>query len=417
MNITIAPGPRTGSIRVPASKSQAHRMLICAALSASPSHLILDGFSADIEATMQCLEALGARCEKISDGLLISPVSVCPAQARLDVGESGSTLRFLLPVLGALGIRAEIQMHGRLPARPLSPLWEVLEAHGMQLQRDGAVLHTAGQLCAGDYSLPGNVSSQFISGLLFALPLLSGNSTLTVMGALQSARYVAMTEQALAEAGILIKKDGPVWQIGGGQRYAAPAVQTVEGDWSNAAFFLCMGALSETGVTVAGLNPASLQADRAITELLTRFGAELTISGQAVTVRRGSLHGITLDAGPIPDLIPVVSCLAALCEGETRVENAARLRLKESDRLQTTAALLSALGGSVRELPDGLIISGRGRLSGGTADACGDHRIAMSAAMAACGCEGPVTVLGSECVAKSYPAFWEGFASLREDAV
>ena len=417
MTRTVAPGPRAGVIQIPASKSQAHRMLICAALSREPSRLILDGFSADIEATMQCLEALGARCEETANGLSVTPVGVCPAQARLDVGESGSTLRFLLPVLGALGVQAEIRMHGRLPERPLSPLWEVLEAHGMRLQQDGTILHTDGQLIAGDYSLPGNVSSQFISGLLFALPLLGGNSTLTVTGALQSARYVSMTEQALAEAGILTKKDGPVWQIGGGQRYAAPAVQTVEGDWSNAAFFLCMGALSATGVTVTGLNSTSLQADRAITEILVRFGAELTVSEDAVTVRRGVLHGITLDAGPIPDLVPVVSCLAALCDGETRVENAARLRLKESDRLQTTAALLSALGGSVRELPDGLIISGRGRLSGGTADACGDHRIAMSAAMAACGCEGPVTVSGSECVAKSYPAFWEDFASLKEDAV
>ena len=417
MTRTVAPGPRAGVIQIPASKSQAHRMLICAALSREPSRLILDGFSADIEATMQCLEALGARCEETANGLSVTPVGVCPAQARLDVGESGSTLRFLLPVLGALGVQAEIWMHGRLPERPLSPLWEVLEAHGMRLQQDGTILHTDGQLIAGDYSLPGNVSSQFISGLLFALPLLGGNSTLTVTGALQSARYVSMTEQALAEAGILTKKDGPVWQIGGGQRYASPAVQTVEGDWSNAAFFLCMGALSATGVTVTGLNSTSLQADRAITEILVRFGAELTVSEDAVTVRRGVLHGITLDAGPIPDLVPVVSCLAALCDGETRVENAARLRLKESDRLQTTAALLSALGGSVRELPDGLIISGRGRLSGGTADACGDHRIAMSAAMAACGCEGPVTVSGSECVAKSYPAFWEDFASLKEDAV
>ena len=417
MTRTVAPGPRAGVIQIPASKSQAHRMLICAALSREPSRLILDGFSADIEATMQCLEALGARCEETANGLSVTPVGVCPAQARLDVGESGSTLRFLLPVLGALGVQAEIRMHGRLPERPLSPLWEVLEAHGMRLQQDGTILHTDGQLIAGDYSLPGNVSSQFISGLLFALPLLGGNSTLTVTGALQSAHYVSMTEQALAEAGILTKKDGPVWQIGGGQRYASPAVQTVEGDWSNAAFFLCMGALSATGVTVTGLNSTSLQADRAITEILVRFGAELTVSEDAVTVRRGVLHGITLDAGPIPDLVPVVSCLAALCDGETRVENAARLRLKESDRLQTTAALLSALGGSVRELPDGLIISGRGRLSGGTADACGDHRIAMSAAMAACGCEGPVTVSGSECVAKSYPAFWEDFASLKEDAV
>ena len=417
MTRTVAPGPRAGVIQIPASKSQAHRMLICAALSREPSRLILDGFSADIEATMQCLEALGARCEETANGLSVTPVGVCPAQARLDVGESGSTLRFLLPVLGALGVQAEIWMHGRLPERPLSPLWEVLEAHGMRLQQDGTILHTDGQLIAGDYSLPGNVSSQFISGLLFALPLLGGNSTLTVTGALQSARYVSMTEQALAEAGILTKKDGPVWQIGGGQRYASPAVQTVEGDWSNAAFFLCMGALSATGVTVTGLNSTSLQADRAVTEILVRFGAELTVSEDAATVRRGVLHGITLDAGPIPDLVPVVSCLAALCDGETRVENAARLRLKESDRLQTTAALLSALGGSVRELPDGLIISGRGRLSGGTADACGDHRIAMSAAMAACGCEGPVTVSGSECVAKSYPAFWEDFASLKEDAV
>ena len=332
MTRTVAPGPRTGAVQIPASKSQAHRMLICAALSKAPSRLVLDGFSADIEATVQCLEALGAQLTQETAGLLITPIGARPANAKLDVGESGSTLRFLLPVLGALGIRAEIQMHGRLPERPLSPLWEVLEAHGMQLRQDGAVLHTDGQLCAGDYSLPGNVSSQFISGLLFALPLLNENSTLTVTGALQSARYVAMTEQALAAAGIFTKKDGQVWQIDGGQRYAAPAVQTVEGDWSNAAFFLCMGALSATGVTVAGLNPASLQADRAITEILTRFGAELTVSGQTVTVRRGALHGITLDAGPIPDLIPVVSCLAALCEGETRIINAARLRLKESDR-------------------------------------------------------------------------------------
>ena len=417
MNRTLLPGPRTGAVWIPASKSQAHRMLICAALSRTPGHLMLDGFSEDIEATMQCLRALGAKIEAEADGLWIEPPAVYPAQAALDAGESGSTLRFLLPVLGALGVRAQIRMHGRLPERPLSPLWELLEAHGMQLRREDDLLHVCGQLQAGSYALPGNVSSQFVSGLLFALPLLAEDSVLTVTGQLQSARYVAMTEQALAEAGILIKKDGPVWQIGGEQRYAAPSVQTVEGDWSNAAFFLCMGALSEAGVTVTGLNPESLQADRAITEILTRFGAKLAISEHAVIVRRGNLHGITLDAGPVPDLIPVVSCLAALCSGETQIENAARLRLKESDRLQTTAALLSVLGGCVHELPDGLVILGRDRLSGGTADACGDHRIAMSAAMAACGCEGLVTVSGSECVAKSYPAFWENFASLKEDAV
>ena len=417
MTRTMSPGPRTGAVQIPASKSQAHRMLICAALSKSPSRLILDGFSADIEATVRCLEALGARCGKTVGGLSITPLSSCPAQARLDVGESGSTLRFLLPVLGALGVRAEVRMHGRLPERPLSPLWEVLEAHGMRLRQDGIVLYTDGQLCAGDYSLPGNVSSQFISGLLFALPLLSGNSTLTVTGALQSARYVSMTEQALAAAGIFTKKDGQVWQIDGGQRYAAPAVQTVEGDWSNAAFFLCMGALSRQGVCVSGLDPASLQADRAITEILTRFGAEVNIEDDTVTVRRGTLRGITLDAGPVPDLVPVVSVLAALCAGETRIENAARLRIKESDRLRTTAALIEALGGTVRELPDGLVITGQPALAGGSVDASGDHRIAMSAAVAACGCTQPVTVCGSACVAKSYPAFWEDFTALQEEAL
>ena len=417
MTRTVAPGPRTGVIQIPASKSQAHRMLICAALSKSPSRLILDGFSADIEATMQCLEALGTRFSRVTDGLSIIPIGTLPARARLDVGESGSTLRFLLPVLGALGVQADIQMHGRLPERPLSPLWEVLEAHGMRLRQDGDILHTDGQLTAGDYSLPGNVSSQFISGLLFALPFLDESSTLTVTGALQSARYVAMTEQALAAAGIFTKKDDQVWHTDGGQRYAAPAVQTVEGDWSNAAFFLCMGALSETGVTITGLNPASLQADRAITEILKQFGAELTVSGQAVTVRRGALRGITVDAGPIPDLIPTVSALAALAEGETHIENAARLRLKESDRLATTAALIRALGGQVQERPDALTITGVPMLQGGTADAAGDHRIAMSAAVAACGCAGPVIVTGSECVAKSYPTFWDDFSSLKEDAL
>lgn len=417
MNRTLLPGPRTGAVRISASKSQAHRMLICAALSRTPGHLMLDGFSEDIEATMQCLRALGAKIEAEADGLWIEPPAVSPAQAALDAGESGSTLRFLLPVLGALGVRAQIRMHGRLPERPLSPLWELLEAHGMQLRREDDLLHVCGQLQAGSYALPGNVSSQFVSGLLFALPLLAEDSVLTVTGQLQSARYVAMTEQALRAAGIHFEKNGQCWTIPGGQRYAAPDRQLVEGDWSNAAFFLCMGALSRQGVRVSGLDPASLQADLAITEILTRFGAEVNIEGDTVTVRRGTLRGITLDARPVPDLVPVVSVLAALCVGETRIENAARLRIKESDRLRTTAALIEALGGTVRELPDGLVITGQPALAGGSVDASGDHRIAMSAAVAACGCTQPVTLCGSECVAKSYPAFWEDFTALQEEAL
>ena len=417
MNRTLSGGARAGAVTIPCSKSQAHRMLICAALSDVPSCLCLNATNDDIAATVRCLRALGAEIDEQDGTLHIRPLSGSMTSAQLDVGESGSTLRFLLPVLGALGVSAEVRMHGRLPERPLSPLQELLQAHGMTLRRCGDVLHVSGQLTAGDYTLPGSVSSQFVSGLLFALPLLSGESTLTVTGELQSARYVAMTEHALRAAGITVQKTGQNYHIRGNQAYHTPAVQTVEGDWSNAAFFLCMGALSKVGITVRGLAQDSLQADRAILELLTRFGAEVRVDGTSVTVQRGTLRGITVDAGPIPDLIPTVSVLAALAEGETHIENAARLRLKESDRLATTAALIRALGGQVREGPDTLTITGVPMLQGGTADAAGDHRIAMSAAVAACGCAGTVMVTGSECVAKSYPAFWDDFSSLKEDAL
>ena len=308
-------------------------------------------------------------------------------------------------------------MEGRLPERPLEPLRTILCEHGMKIEKTGDLLVCSGKLSGETFEIPGNVSSQYVTGLLAALPRMSADTVLRVTGNVESAAYIAMTEQVLRMAGIRFEKVGWEYSISGGQMYDLPEHVEVEGDWSNAAFFLCMGALSPAGVCVAGLHRHSAQGDRAVLDILREMGAEVTAEEETVTVRRGTLRGVTIDARPIPDLIPVLSVLAALAEDETVIEHAGRLRLKESDRLQTTAALLSALGGSVRELPDGLIISGRGRLSGGTADACGDHRIAMSAAMAACGCEGPVTVLGSECVAKSYPAFWEGFASLREDAV
>ena len=413
----LTPHVLSGRVAAPSSKSQAHRLLICAALADTQTEILCPARSADIDATVDCLRALGAEIQYKNGSFWVMPMRAAWPGVVLPCRESGSTLRFLLPVLGALGVRAQIRMHGRLPERPLSPLWELLEAHGMQLRREDDLLHVCGQLQAGSYALPGNVSSQFVSGLLFALPLLAEDSVLTVTGQLQSARYVAMTEQALRAAGIHFEKNSQCWTIPGGQRYAAPGRQLVEGDWSNAAFFLCMGALSRQGVRVSGLDPASLQADRAITEILTRFGAEVNIEGDTVTVRRDTLRGITLDAGPVPDLVPVVSVLAALCAGETRIENAARLRIKESDRLRTTAALIEALGGTVRELPDGLVITGQPALAGGSVDASGDHRIAMSAAVAACGCTQPVTVCGSECVAKSYPAFWEDFTALQEEAL
>ena len=417
MNRTLSGGARAGAVTIPCSKSQAHRMLICAALSDVPSCLCLNATNDDIAATVRCLRALGAEIDEQDGTLHIRPLSGSMTSAQLDVGESGSTLRFLLPVLGALGVSAEVRMHGRLPERPLSPLQELLQAHGMTLRRCGDVLHVSGQLTAGDYTLPGSVSSQFVSGLLFALPLLSGESTLTVTGELQSARYVAMTEHALRAAGITVQKTGQNYHIRGNQAYHTPAVQTVEGDWSNAAFFLCMGALSKGGVRVEGLNLKSSQGDRGVLDVLRTFGAEVSEESDAVTVRRGTLRGVTIDASPIPDLIPVLSVVASVAAGETRVENAYRLRLKESDRLQSTANLLRALGGQVEEKEDGLVITGVSALHGGEVETQNDHRLAMSAATAACAATGEITVDNDGCVAKSYPRFWDDFGSLKGESL
>ena len=414
MKRLLLPGERSGEVRIPASKSQAHRLLICAALSKEETRIRCDGLSRDILATVACLRAMGAEIREEGDALCVHPIGDIPAtEVQLSCGESGSTLRFLLPVVGALGIRGSFLREGRLPERPLAPLDRELTAHGMELREEGSALHVRGQLLPGAYRLPGNVSSQYISGLLLALPLLEGASRLTVEGSIESAAYIQMTENALKLSGVSYTKEDNNYCIAGGQRPALRGEIMVEGDWSNAAFFLCMGALSEKGVLVRGLDPASPQGDRAVLELLSRFGAELQIGEDGILVRKGALCGIEIDAAPIPDLIPVLSVLAAGAQGDTVIRNAGRLRLKESDRLKTTAELLHSLGGSVEELADGLVIHGSGSLLGGEAESFGDHRIAMSAAVAACLCREPAALSGAECVAKSYPRFWEDWDRLK----
>ena len=413
MNVTIQPGPRQGRVRIPASKSQAHRLLICAALGEGETELLCGGLSADIRATIDCLKALGAGIRQEGERLWVKPIRTAPRSCQLPCGESGSTLRFLLPQAGALGTEAVFHRQGRLPQRPLRPLDEELRSHGMKLWEEDEALYATGHLHSGDYTLPGNVSSQFISGLLMALPRLPGDSRLTVTGTLESAGYVAMTEDALAESGIRWQRTGQVWTIPGGQRFHLPRLCRVEGDWSNAAFFLCAGAVSWRGITVEGLSLRSSQGDQAVLRLLRRFGAEVTEREGAVTVRNGMLRGITVDAGPIPDLIPALSVVAAAAVGDTRIENARRLRDKESDRLEGTAALIRDLGGSARVEGDTLLIRGRGGLRGGNASVLGDHRLAMAAAIAACICRESVTVDDSRCVEKSYPGFWEDLRQLK----
>ncbi len=408
-------------IKAISSKSEAHRLLICAALSDGPTGIICNDTNEDINATVSCLNSLGASIvrDKNDSGemtFFVSPIAEIPKYASLDCGESGSTLRFLLPVVAALGIECDIYMHGRLPERPLSPLYELLAENGVSLSPQGSnPLHVCGKLKSGNYEIAGNISSQFISGLLFALPFTDGNSTLTMTGKLESTPYITMTEQALDCFCSHIRNDGNVFYIPranscvGLNRFTTPHDVLVGGDWSNAAFFLCAGAISSQRVTVEGLDLNSAQGDREIINILKRMGAAISRSGNYITVSRADLFGIEIDASQIPDLVPVVSVVASVAMGKTRIYNASRLRLKESDRIKSVCQMLSTLGADITETDDGMIIHGKSKLTGGTVSSYNDHRIAMSAAVASLVCKNPVTVEGIEAINKSYPAFLSDF--------
>ena len=414
---TIMPGERTGCVSVPSSKSMAHRYLISAALSHGASQIICPGISKDIEATISCLRAMGADIQADAEVITVKPIRQDAGAKRpaciLPCAESGSTLRFLLPVVGALGLDAVFKMEGRLPERPMKEYEDVLRSNGMIIERNAAELHCSGRLKSGVFSLPGNISSQYFSGLMFSLPLLKGSSQIIIEGKLESADYFEMTRSVLKDSGISWKENCGIIEVPGDQEYNVPDRINVEGDYSSAAFFLCAGALSESGICVKNLRSDSKQGDSRIVDILRQFGADILQTSDSVMVRARSLKGTDIDASEIPDLIPVLSVVASVAKGRTNITNASRLRLKESDRLSSTSGLLKLLGAQVEETDDGLIIEGRNTLAGGvSADPSNDHRIAMSAAVAACVCEKPVTVENAECVEKSYPDFWKDLDSL-----
>lgn len=417
MQVTLhSPAPR-GTLPAFPSKSEAHRYLICAAQADAPTRVLCTQTNDDIDATVACLHALGATVTRTKDGFDVAPIRHAPAAADMDCGESGSTLRFLLPVAAALGTSARIHMHGRLPLRPLSPLYELLEQNGVALSAKGSnPLLVSGRLCGTELAIAGDVSSQFISGLLFALPLLDRDTpcSLRLIGRVESRPYLDMTLAALAAFGISVKERDGVLTVSPHSRYVSPGTLAVGGDWSGAAPWLCMGALGKHPVTVTGLDTACAQGDKAILGLLSDMGAEISADAAAgaVTVFPSSLHGTELDASNVPDLVPVIAATAALACGTTRISGAARLRLKESDRLTATATVLGTLGAKIEETDDGLLITGQRELKGGCVDAFGDHRIAMAAAVAALGCALPVRIDGAQAVAKSYPTFWEQLSAL-----
>ena len=410
MNALLTPARevlQTPTVEVPPSKSAAHRLLIPAALANGESLIRCRGTSDDIERTAECLAQMGAQICRLPDGVTFSvqPLQKPQGVCTLQVGESGSTRRFLLPVLGALGLSARIHMEGRLPQRPLEPLAGELMRHGMTLSRPSPdVLSVSGQLKAGHYVLDGSVSSQFISGLLFALPLLEGESRLEITGRVESRPYIQMTLEALASFGVRPVAEGQGFRILP-TPYVTRGVYEVEGDYSGAAFMLCAGALHPAGVRVRGLDPHSPQGDRQILSVLEQMGACLQWEEGALSLRPAPLRGIELDVSHIPDLVPALAVVAATAQGETLFYNAGRLRLKESDRLAACAELLRTLGIRVEENADSLRLWG-GPLQSGVCDGHGDHRIVMSAALACLATRAPLTVTTAEAVSKSYPDFF-----------
>ena len=408
----ISPSVIRGTLTPPPSKSAAHRLLIAAALAGGGRVRGLS-LSADMEATLRAVRGLGVSVRLDGDAACFSPAppSSSPSPLPVDCGESGSTLRFLIPLYAARGIPAVFTGHGRLPQRPLGVYADCLPPHGVTLSAaSGLPLTVTGRLTGGDFALPGDVSSQFITGLLFALPLCREDSRIRLTTPLESAGYVDMTLQVLRQAGIRVEPLEDGWFIPGSQTYR-PLDTAVESDWSQAAFLLAAGALGGE-VTLTGLNPASAQGDREALSLFRRFGAAVEEAPGRIVCRKAPLHGIDIDAAQIPDLVPVLAVTAALADGVTHITGAARLRLKESDRLAAVADGIRRLGGRVEEGPDSLTMTGVSRLAGGRAEGYNDHRIVMALSMAALGCEAPVTVTDAQSVAKSWPAFFEDYRAI-----
>lgn len=414
MNLTLTPSRANGTIKAIASKSVAHRLLICAAFADAPTRILCEEINRDIEATVDCLCALGARIERDAPYYTVYPTQkiASPSPVCLHCGESGSTLRFLLPVTAALGIDGVFLPEGRLYERPLSPLCDQLRAHGASISREDGRIYVGGRLEGKGFCIDGGVSSQFVSGLLFAIALMGGGR-LEILGRLESAPYVEMTADALEKFGIDVKKDSNTYIIDAPRGFVSPRELAVEGDWSNAAFALALGVLGER-VEVCGLCNTSKQGDRAIAEILRRMGADIAYDAErrSYVASRSRLIAIELDASDIPDLVPVVATLAALAEGESRIYGASRLRLKESDRLESMRSLLCAIGAKVALCDDGLVIEGVPSFLGGTVSSYNDHRIAMSAAVAASACGSALCITGADAANKSYPSFWEMLTSL-----
>lgn len=423
MNRIVLPaGKCCGEVEAISSKSHVHRLLIAAALANQETVIETNILSEDMQATMDCLNTLGAEIRIENGNIYVNPIPDIGGRRDkenilLNPRESGSTARFILPVASVLCKQFSMIGSAKLPTRPFAPLCECMRKNGVAISSDFIPLEVNGTLSAGNYELPGNISSQYISGLLFALPLLEDDSDIMLTTNLESKAYIDITLEVLKQFGIQIQETMCGFHIPGKQIYVTPGVIKADGDWSNAAPFLCMGAIAGE-LRMTGLNFDSMQGDKAIVSVLEQFGAEIIRGGDSVTVRQKELKAIRVNVSQIPDLVPVLCIVAGLAEGITVFENAGRLRMKESDRIATSQALLSVLGVrmSVVEENDvtNLYIEGIKEYKGGCIDGAGDHRIVMAAAVASVRATKEIDIQGTQAVNKSYPGFFEDFGKVKE---
>lgn len=380
-----------GTVTMPPSKSAAHRALACSFLAGGGSvEPIID--SKDMKAMQQAISAL-------QNG-----------EDTVDCIESGNTLRFMLPVAAALGKNVTFIGSGRLPERPIGDYLRLFPEHGVQCVSDGKLPVTIeGKLTGGRYEIAGNISSQYITGLLLALPILEEDSEIVLTTKLESKPYVDLTVKVLSDFGVAVEETEYGYFVKGNQKYIQRDY-TVESDWSQAAFFLAVGAIGGD-ITLKGLRADSAQGDKEIVEIIRRFGADIEINESGIRCRKSALHGTEIDVTDIPDTVPAIAVTAAFAEGKTVITGAERLRYKESDRIESVVTNLKKMGVQVEETRDGMIITGSA-VHGALLDGYNDHRIVMAFSIAALFAGGETEITQADSVNKTYPAFFEDYNRL-----
>ncbi len=408
MDIKIFPSALCGEVNIPPSKSAAHRALICAALSGGTSRITPYCTSKDIKATVSCLRALGMNIAEDENGYTLLSGNITKGET-LNFNESGSTARFLLPIAAALGADITGIGEGRLPNRPMDTLTKLFREHGVEVSSDNLPLTLKGKMTGGDFYLPGNISSQYISGLLLAAPLINEEVNIIPTTALESVGYIDMTVSAMKKYGVNVEETEKGWRVLKNSNYTAQSTR-IEGDWSQAAFFMSAAAIGGD-IKISGLDFASLQGDMAALDVFAAFGANISITDNVLHIKRGELRGIEVNAKDIPDMVPAIAVTAAFALGKTVIHSAERLRIKESDRIKTTISILNAMGIETIEREDGMIIYG-GKPKGAAINGANDHRIVMAAAVGAAFAEGESLITGYEAINKSYPEFFEDFKKI-----